>query len=208
MAQTSLFIPGFDAQPVSANIIGVGSDARTTWELKPGVTSGSFDDSGFVGTGQCVTRMTMPAVQFRANQLTIATLIAGPNDVKVILDDPSGLSLNENCGINGNIADCTVVAVAEGSTTTVTVQETISAFEIQPGSAATSGATKSTAAPSSGASASGSGTSQAGSTPSGGASQTSAPVPTNTQGNNNAGVKLGASSFFLISGGLTALLWL
>ena len=84
MAQTSLFIPGFDAQPVSANIIGVGSDGRTTWELKPGVTSGSFDDSGFAGTGQCATRMTMPAMQFRANQSTIATLIAGPDRKSVV----------------------------------------------------------------------------------------------------------------------------
>lgn len=51
VAQTSLFIPGFDPQPISASVAGVGPDGRTTWVLQPGVKSGSFDDIGFVGTG-------------------------------------------------------------------------------------------------------------------------------------------------------------
>ncbi|KAK7693920.1 hypothetical protein QCA50_003494 [Cerrena zonata] len=182
VAQTSLYIPGFDPQPISAGIIGVGSDGRTTWQLQPGVTSGSFDDIGLIGT---------------------ATLVAGPNDVKVIIDS-NGLVLNEDCAINGNIADCTVVAVVDGTTTTDTAQDTVSPFEIQPGSVATSAGSQATPAPSSGASTSGSsGSSQAGSTPSGGASQTSVAVPSSTQGNNNGGVGLGVSSLFWAVGGLS-----
>lgn len=51
-AQKSLFIPGFDPQPISADVAGVDQEGRTTWILQPGVFSGSFDDSGFIGTGE------------------------------------------------------------------------------------------------------------------------------------------------------------
>lgn len=203
-AQTSLFIPGFDPQPISAAIIGVGSDGRTTWQLQPGVTSGSLEDIGLIGTGQYAPFVIS---KIEIDYSISATLIAGPNDVKVILDS-DGLVLNEDCSINGNIADCTVVAVVDGTTTTDTAQETIAPFEIQPGSVATSGGTQATPAPSSGASVSGSlSGSQASSTPSGGASQTSAPVPTGSQANNNNGVKLGFSSLFWVAGGLSLLFW-
>jgi hypothetical protein len=51
---TSLYIPGFDPQPVSADVIGVGSDGRTTWALHKGKTdptdTSSYPD--FVGTGK------------------------------------------------------------------------------------------------------------------------------------------------------------
>lgn len=51
-AQTSLFIPGFDPQPISADILGVDSESRTTWALHKGAVTGTFeDDSGFIGTG-------------------------------------------------------------------------------------------------------------------------------------------------------------
>lgn len=51
-AQTSLYIPGFDPQPVSANVLGVGSDGRTTWQIQPGQPSGTLSDVGFIGTGE------------------------------------------------------------------------------------------------------------------------------------------------------------
>lgn len=51
-AQTSLYIPGFDPQPISADIMGVDSEGRTTWALHKGAATGTTDDgSDFVGTG-------------------------------------------------------------------------------------------------------------------------------------------------------------
>lgn len=50
-ALTSLYIPGFDPQPVTADELGVGSDGQTTWLIAPGVSSGTLDDSGFYGPG-------------------------------------------------------------------------------------------------------------------------------------------------------------
>jgi len=54
---TSLYIPGFDPQPVSAHIAGVGSDGRTTWILQRGTVNAADTSSyaGFFGTGRfCV----------------------------------------------------------------------------------------------------------------------------------------------------------
>ncbi|KAE9409616.1 hypothetical protein BT96DRAFT_984673 [Gymnopus androsaceus JB14] len=45
---TSLFIPGFDPQPISADILGVDSSGHTTWALQAG--SANEDGGGFVGT--------------------------------------------------------------------------------------------------------------------------------------------------------------
>ncbi|CAL1705476.1 unnamed protein product [Somion occarium] len=188
VAQTSLYIPGFDPQPISANEVGVGEDGRTTWQLQPGVTSGSFDDFGLIGT---------------------ATLIQGPNDIQVIYNG-AGLDLNENCAINGNLADCTVVAAVDGTTSTDFVTETVAPFEIQGGPALTSGGSvpSVTSSPTSGvpSGTSASGGSQAGSTPSGGASQTSAPPAGNTApGDNSGAVKMGMSYLVWVASGVALL---
>ncbi len=62
--QTSLYIPGFDPQPVTANELGVGADGETTWLIAPGVTSGSFEDSGFFGPGNSlITLLPKPTYE-------------------------------------------------------------------------------------------------------------------------------------------------
>ena len=49
----SLWIPGFDPQPVTVvSELGVGPAGETTFLIAPGVSSGDFDDQGFFGTGQ------------------------------------------------------------------------------------------------------------------------------------------------------------
>lgn len=53
LAQTSLYVPGFDPQPLSAKQVGV-ADGRTTWELVAGQPTGTFDNSDFPGTGSCL----------------------------------------------------------------------------------------------------------------------------------------------------------
>lgn len=114
-AQTSLYIPGFDPQPISVNQLGVGSDGRTTWELQPGVTSGSFDDIGFAGT---------------------ATLVEGPSDAHLIWTYPAGgLGIDESCVINGGIAVCTVAAASGNTVVTDIETESAVPFEVQGGSA-------------------------------------------------------------------------
>lgn len=141
-------------------------------------------------------------------QLT-ATLIQGPNDIQVIYNG-AGLDLNENCAINGNLADCTVVAAVDGTTSTDFVTETVAPFEIQGGPALTSGGSvpSVTSSPTSGvpSGTSASGGSQAGSTPSGGASQTSAPPAGNTApGDNSGAVKMGMSYLVWVASGVALL---
>jgi len=146
-AQTSLFIPGFDPQPISAKELGAGSDGRTTWELIPGVTSGTFDDYGFAGT---------------------ATLIAGPSDVQVVLSDSAdGIYLSESCAISNGIANCNVAGGQIGDISTFMATMPVSAFEIQGGGLQTGAASgTSNLAPSN--------TPSSGSTASGGPVMTSA----------------------------------
>lgn len=50
-ANTSLFIPGFDPQPLSVGDLGTDGQGRTTWEIVPGSVSGTFDEAAFIGTG-------------------------------------------------------------------------------------------------------------------------------------------------------------
>lgn len=50
-AQTTLYIPGADPQPITASVLGVGSGGETTWLLGPGVSSGTLEDIGIPGPG-------------------------------------------------------------------------------------------------------------------------------------------------------------
>ncbi|KZT27903.1 hypothetical protein NEOLEDRAFT_1130398 [Neolentinus lepideus HHB14362 ss-1] len=67
-AQTSLYIPGFDDQPLSASLIGVGSDDRTTWAIMSGAVTGTVDDA-FDGTGQRM-RMSIALVGLTLGKAT------------------------------------------------------------------------------------------------------------------------------------------
>lgn len=49
-AVTTVFIPGFDPQPVTANLIG-SQGGVATYVIAPGVSSGGLDDYGFDGPG-------------------------------------------------------------------------------------------------------------------------------------------------------------
>ncbi|KAF9818662.1 hypothetical protein IEO21_02642 [Rhodonia placenta] len=131
-AITSLYIPGFDPQPVTANELGVGSDGLTTWLIAPGVSSGTLDDSGFFGP---------------------ATLVLGPTTAALTYIDPTvGMSLIENCNIQNGEAVCVdVVGVAaqdgvSATTVTQTEIESVQPFAVQtggtPGASVTPGVTQ------------------------------------------------------------------
>lgn len=118
---TSLYIPGFDPQPVTANELGAGSDGYTTYVIAPGVTSGTLDDYGFYGP---------------------ATLVVGASAAAVTYIDPDlGISVEENCQISGGLAVCNDVVAApssdgvDGYTMTATITETVAPFPIQIGGA-------------------------------------------------------------------------
>lgn len=50
---TALYIPGFDPQPLIADVGGVGSGDHTTWLIHAGKPTGTEDPSDFQGTGSC-----------------------------------------------------------------------------------------------------------------------------------------------------------
>jgi len=52
VAETSLYIPGFDEQPVSVDILGVGLDGRTTWQIVPSKPTGTISSPSFSITGK------------------------------------------------------------------------------------------------------------------------------------------------------------
>lgn len=191
LAQTSLYIPDTDPQPLSADVLGVGPNGETTYLLHPGVQSTFADDDvGLPGP---------------------ATLIEGPTEVKLIYNDPSGmLDLNADCTLSGdNNADCVAVVVEAGVTTTMTMAETVSPFEVQGGStiaggaaaptpaSGASGVSAPTGAPSGSSSAGSNAPSQSGSSTSG----TGAPAP--TQSDNGVGrVHAGAAAGFVAAAGV------
>ncbi|KAF8077602.1 hypothetical protein FPV67DRAFT_1684135 [Lyophyllum atratum] len=89
---TSLYIPGFEPQPVSADILGVGQDGRTTWVLHQGeATAHASDQSGsFFGT---------------------ATLVEGPSDASLTYANSAGhFTIGQVCSFFQGYAICTLVA--------------------------------------------------------------------------------------------------
>lgn len=52
VAETTLYIPGFDPQAITANNIGTDASGHTTWVIGSGVTSGTYEDApGIVHSG-------------------------------------------------------------------------------------------------------------------------------------------------------------
>jgi hypothetical protein len=41
-AETSLYLPDFDPQPISADVLGVGPDGETTYLIQAGQPTGTF----------------------------------------------------------------------------------------------------------------------------------------------------------------------
>jgi len=54
-AQTTLFLPGFDPQPLSVDVAGVDAQGRTTYILQTGALTDTNQDYGFIGTGSLET---------------------------------------------------------------------------------------------------------------------------------------------------------
>ncbi|GBE81867.1 hypothetical protein SCP_0402410 [Sparassis crispa] len=117
-ADSSMYIPGFDAQPVTAQEIGVGSDGLTTWLIAPGVPSGTIPtDLGFNGP---------------------ATLAVGPSNANIVYVDPTmGLSIQENCAVADGVAVCDAIIVDSETTLSTVITEQASGFAVQAAATAT-----------------------------------------------------------------------
>ena len=51
-AETTLYIPGTDEQPISVQQLGTDSNGRTTWVILPGTPTGTFTDPSVQFTGE------------------------------------------------------------------------------------------------------------------------------------------------------------
>ncbi|KAI9057577.1 hypothetical protein FKP32DRAFT_1598151 [Trametes sanguinea] len=112
---TTLYIPGYDPQAVTADIEGIDASGHTTWRLGPGVPSGTFTaDRGMVSAS--------------------VTLVEGPSDAHLVESDSTLSFLAvEDCGFSRGIALCTISGHAQDESLTDTVTETISGFAVQFG---------------------------------------------------------------------------
>jgi len=111
VADTSLYIPGFDEQPVSVSNIGVDSDGRTTWQIQPGKPTG-----------------TVPPAPF---PLTV-TMVQGPSDAVVHASLPQ-FEISLSCALSSSMANCIGDLEQGGQTITTSLRETMKPFLVQGG---------------------------------------------------------------------------
>ncbi|KAI0748452.1 hypothetical protein C8Q80DRAFT_739511 [Daedaleopsis nitida] len=166
-AQTTLFIPGFDPQAITADIEGVDAQGRTTYRIGGGVASGTFDVGG-----------NPPGVS--------GTLVAGSTEAHLVYNIPvASLAISEDCSINGEVAVCTGVVSAPDGVQTVLETETASGFVVQGNTAAAP--TASASANTGGASAA------AGTDPASPTAASTNPATPSPSGENNGVARVGSS---------------
>jgi len=110
-ADVSLYMPGFDPQPLSVSVVGAGSDGLTTYQVVAGQPTGSWigQDPAFYGTG---------------------TLVEGANEAIFTYNDPAiGLAYMQSCAIVNGVATCEI----EESTTTFYDEENATPMGVQGG---------------------------------------------------------------------------
>jgi len=112
-AETSLFIPGFDPQAISADIQGVDGQGHTTWLLHQGASSGTLDVF-FQGT---------------------ATLVEGAGEAFLTYVSAS-FTMGSDCTLAGSLAICP--ATISGSVVLGT--ESAIPFPVQVGTVTTTNA--------------------------------------------------------------------
>jgi len=111
-AETTLYIPGADEQPLSVQQLGTDGHGRTSWLVGPETPTGTFVD---------------PIAKFTA------TLVEGPSDAVLLASVPGGPAFSYSCAIAGSRANCQLVAEDPVSTETTSVTETVRPFVVQGG---------------------------------------------------------------------------
>ncbi|RPD76998.1 hypothetical protein L226DRAFT_569216 [Lentinus tigrinus ALCF2SS1-7] len=110
-ATISLFVPDAQDQSYAVEFLGTDATGHTTWAI------------GLAG-----------ASDTRTASFGIATMVAGPTDLHLVEDVSSALGgiLHDDCGINGDVAVCTVVLSSSAGVRTAGVKtETVSAVPVQ-----------------------------------------------------------------------------
>ncbi|KAG6829584.1 hypothetical protein H0H87_010825, partial [Tephrocybe sp. NHM501043] len=115
IAQTSLYIPGLDPQPLIADILGIDGQGRTTWAVHQAPLT-AVEEGGLPGT---------------------ATLVEGPNDASFTYVPPGReFTLGQECALSGGLAICSGTVDDQ----LVTATETADYLVVQAGTTATSNA--------------------------------------------------------------------
>ncbi|KAK0211799.1 hypothetical protein IW262DRAFT_363190 [Armillaria fumosa] len=118
LGQTSLYVPGFDAQALSVEVAGV-ADGHTTFIIQPAADA---TDSQFVGT---------------------ATLVEGSDYASLTYVDPdasAAFTVGYACTIASGVAVCS----GEAAGVTLLETETVSAFGVEGGATETAAGTVAT----------------------------------------------------------------
>ncbi|KAF9653877.1 hypothetical protein BDM02DRAFT_3182321 [Thelephora ganbajun] len=111
IADTSLYIPGFEEQPVSVTVVGLGPDGHTTWRIVPGKPTGNVQPAPFPAT---------------------ATMVQGPSDAVVYASFP-GFEVSLTRAINSGLANCVGQIDENSMTITTSFQESVKPYLVQGG---------------------------------------------------------------------------
>ncbi|KAJ7029338.1 hypothetical protein C8F04DRAFT_1265002 [Mycena alexandri] len=114
-SETSVIVPFADPQPISADILGVDGQGRTTWQLRQGAFTGTWSDpqGSFPGT---------------------ATLIEGADyaSYTYAVSDPEGtLVVGGECSIGAGVAVCVAAESGQDGAATATETDSVTAFGLQ-----------------------------------------------------------------------------
>ncbi|KAF9793246.1 hypothetical protein BJ322DRAFT_114057 [Thelephora terrestris] len=114
-ADTSLYIPGYEDEPVSVTVLGVGSDGRTTWRIEPGTPTGTVSPVVFIPT-------------------VWSTMVQGPSDAVLYASLPDQVGLTVSCALSSGEANC-VGRIDENDTLTITTtfSEPVKSYLVQGG---------------------------------------------------------------------------
>ncbi|KAJ7766689.1 hypothetical protein B0H16DRAFT_1522228 [Mycena metata] len=113
-SETSVIVPFADPQPISADILGVDGQGRTTWQLHQGAFTGTWTDpqGSFPGT---------------------ATLVEGADYASYTysVSDPEGFVLGGECSIGAGVAVCVAAESGQDGAATATETDSVTAFGLQ-----------------------------------------------------------------------------
>lgn len=153
IAETSLYIPGFDEQPVSVDVLGVGPDGRTTWQIVPSKPTGTVSSAPLPLTGKfAISRSVVHSrhgvgvfvvcgkkspnkrwLTFRLRFLfCTATMVQGPSDAVVHASFPQ-IDVSLSCALKSGQADCVGQIQQPGMTMTTSLRESVKPYLVQGG---------------------------------------------------------------------------
>lgn len=132
VADTSLYIPGFNEQPVSVTNIGVDPNGRTTWRLVPGKPTGGVEPIPYSVTGKLAPSTLSSLTLTTRSLFCAATMIQGPSDAVVHASFPE-IEVSLSCALISGTADCVGQVQQPGMTITTSIREPMKPYLVQGG---------------------------------------------------------------------------